>query len=39
MISWVKNQWKGLYKHLQFGYICAAAYDWKSQAYAKFVYG
>ena len=39
MISWVKDQWSSLYKKLQFGYICAASFDWKSSSYAEFVYG
>lgn len=39
MINWVKSQWRGLYKNLQFGYLCAAAFDWKSKSYAQFVYG
>ena len=38
-MHWVKNQWKDIYKDLQFGYICAAAYDWKSKNHAKWVYG
>lgn len=39
MIAWVKDQWDPLMSNLQFGYLCAAAYDWKSKAFSKLVYG
>lgn len=39
VVKWVKEQWKDCYKDLQFGYLCAAAYDWKSKSHAKWIYG
>ena len=39
MIKWVKEQWSDVHKDLQFGYLCAASFDWKSRSYAKFTYG
>ena len=38
MIKWVKEQWSESHKDLQFGYLCAANFDWKSKSYAKFTY-
>ena len=39
LIKWVKEQWAPIIKDLQWGYICAAAFDWKSKAHAKWLYG
>lgn len=30
MIRWVKEQWKPILQNLQFGYLCAAAFDWNN---------
>lgn len=39
MIRWVKEQWKPILGKLQFGYLCAAAFDWNNINFSKFVYG
>jgi hypothetical protein len=39
VIRWTRQQWAPVKRELQFGYLCAAAYDWRSVHHAAWVHG